>query len=249
VTQKRTSPALAVAVAVALLALVLPAAAPARIIEIGNTEGAELPAPSCPANPCQAVTRTTAYQAKVGPNRGLMAAPEHGRVVAFTVRLGDVTGRQNRYFSQRLGGAPSLAVSVLRPQGRLFHTVVATSPVRDVSRYLGRTSQFALTQSLRARRGDVIGLTVPTWAPLLQIGLGSDTSWRGSRRPPPGCNTQEAYSAQTAQQVVGARAQYRCLYQTARLSYSATLVTDAEVNPRERERERADDDEDAERRR
>ncbi len=231
---KRTILALAVAL---LAALVLPAVAPARIIEVGNTEAAELPAPSCPGNPCQAVTRTTAYQAKVGPTRGLMAVPEHGRIVAFTVRLAEVNRQQLRYFTQRLGGAPQVAVSVLRPSPRLFYTVVATSPARDVSRYLGRTSQFALNASLRARRGDVIALTVPTWAPVLQLGLGADTSWRGSRAEE--CNTQETFMSQTAQQQVGARAQNRCLYQEARLTYSATLVTDAEVNPRERSPARA----------
>ena len=230
-TQAVTLKTKLLASAAALLALlVLPAAAPARIIEIGNTEGAELPAPSCPANPCQAVTRTTAYQAKVGPTRGLMAAPEHGRIVAFTVRLAEVNPRQRAYFAERLGGAPRVAVSVLRPSPRLFYTVVATSPARDVSRHLGGTAQFALTRSLRARKGDVIALTVPTWAPVLQLGLGADTSWRGSRAEE--CNTQETFMAQTAQQEVGARAQYRCLYQEARLTYSATLVTDVEVDPR-----------------
>ena len=69
--------------------------------------------------------------------------------------------------------------------------------------------------------GDLIALTVPTWAPALQVGLTGDTSWRASRDDKK-CKDN---TTQTAQMNVGDKQVYYCLYRTARLVYTATLVT------------------------
>jgi hypothetical protein len=207
--------------------LVLPAVAPARVIEIGRAnEAEELPAPSCPNSPCFAVSRTTGYQAKVGTNRGLMKAPETGRIVAWTIRLSRPGPRQINFFNDRLGGAPSAGISVLRTGRRLYGRVTAQSPAVELMPFLGQTVQFPLEQSLPVRKGQTIALTVPTWAPALATGLPSDTSWRASRR----AGQCDDTSTQTAQSEVRALAQYRCLYQRVRLAYSATMVTDPTPN-------------------
>ena len=62
---------------------------------------------------------------------------------------------------------------------------------------------------------------MPTWAPALALGFGNDTSWRASR-PKSQCKST---SSQTTQTVVGSAVQYFCLYQTARLTFSATLIS------------------------
>ena len=62
---------------------------------------------------------------------------------------------------------------------------------------------------------------MPSWAPALALGFGNDTSWRASR-PKSQCTST---SAQTTQTQVGTVVQYYCLYQTARLTYSATLIS------------------------
>jgi hypothetical protein len=202
--------------------LLLPAVAPAKVIEVGRAnEGEELPAPSCPNSPCFAVSRTTGYQAKVGANRGLMKAPETGRIVAWTIRLSRPGPRQISFFNERLGGAPSAGISVLRTGARLYGRVVAQSPIVQLDPYLGQTVQFPLEQSLPVRKGQTIALTVPTWAPALATGLPGDTSWRASRR----AGQCDDTSTQTAQGEVRALSQYRCLYQRVRLSYAATMVT------------------------
>jgi len=67
-----------------------------------------------------------------------------------------------------------------------------------------------------------VALTIPTWAPVLGDGLPGDTSWRASR-PRGGCDDT---GRQTAQAQANQLTQYWCLYRTARLSYSATMVTD-----------------------
>src|SRR5919112_2045253 len=99
---------------VVLCALAVPGAASARVIEVGTIVGEnELPAPSCPARPCFAVSRTTGYQAKVGTNRGLMKIPADGRIVAWTIRLSRPGRSQVRFFNNRLGGAASAGITVL----------------------------------------------------------------------------------------------------------------------------------------
>ena len=210
---------------VALLAV--PGAAPARMAEVGALAGEqELPAPSCPTRPCFAVSRTTGYQAKVGPTRGLMKIPADGRIVAWTIRLSKPGRSQVRFFNNRLGGEASAGITVLKPGKRLFGRVVAQSPIVQLQPFFGQTVQFPLEQSLPAKKGQLLALTVPTWAPALATNLGGDTSWRASR-PAGECDDTET---QTAQAEVKDLAQYRCLYQRVRLTYTATLITEPKPN-------------------
>jgi len=217
---------LTLALLVCLLAL--PAAAPAKIVEIGRAnEAEELPEPSCPKSPCFAVSRTTGYQAKVGTNRGLMKVPANGRIVAWSIRLSKPGPKQIAFFNERLGGDSSAGLTILRPGKRLFGRVVAQSPLVQLQPFFGQTVQFPLEQSIAVKKGQVVALTVPTWAPALATGLGADTSWRASR-PGGACDDT---STQTAQTDLRDIVQYRCLYQKVRLSYAATLITEPEPNP------------------
>lgn len=210
--------------------LALPAVAPAKVVEIGRANDAEeLPEPSCPRSPCFAVSRTTGYQAKVGPNRGLLRVPEDGRIVAWTIRLSKPGPRQVTFFNERLGGPPAAGLAILRPGKRLFGRVVAQAPVVPLTDFLGQQVQFPLETSIAVKKNSIVALTVPTWAPALATGLGGDTSWRASR-PAGDCDDT---STQTAQTDIRDLAQYRCLYQRVRLSYSATLITDPVPNKTE----------------
>jgi hypothetical protein len=205
----------------AAVALAAPAVASAEIIELGATPPAT--PPSCPGQPCLAVSRTTGYQAKVGPTRGLMAIPKTGRLVAWSIALGNPGEQQTEFFNQRLGGEPEARITVLDPQQKLRSQVMAQGTSRKLAPYFGTAPQFALSRSLRVRKGWVVALTVPTWAPALSVGLGADTSWRASRARGDCDDTQ----AQTGQMRLEQIAQYFCLYRTARLTYSATLIPDA----------------------
>jgi hypothetical protein len=198
--------------------LVLPAPASARIVEVGKT--ADEPKPSCP-NPCLAVSRTTGYQAKVGETRGLFVVPADGRIVAWSITLGRPGPKQTKFFNDTLGGEASAGITVLRTGKKLMGRVLAQSPLQPLKDYFGETVQFPLDQTLPVKKGNVIALTVPTWAPALAVGFPSDTSWRASRA---GDKCQDTRT-QTAQTRIGSLAQYRCLYKTARLTYTATLIT------------------------
>ena len=214
---KRSAAALAAITACALL----PAGAQAKVIEIGVEGDAPL-TPACPGKPCLAVSRTTGYQAKVGTNRGLMTVPRNGRIVAWTIVLSKPSRTQVNFFNRTLGGPAQAGLAVLKVAPHLRDTVKASGPLVSLEPYFGGTAQFPLATSIAVKRGDLIGLTVPTWAPALQVGLPGDTSWRASRKK----NKCKDTSTQTAQLNVGDKATYYCLYRTARLTYGATLVTD-----------------------
>ena len=218
----RTPACIAVSVLVAAGTLGFAAPASARVLELGGAD--TMPAPSCPGDPCQAVSRTTGYQAKAGDDANLFRARANGRVVAWSIRLGEPTDAQREFFEERLGGAASAGITVIRPGPRLTGRVLSRSPVKRLTSYFGRTVQFPLVNTLHVRRGHVVALTVPTWAPALALNLGRDTSWRAARRNRPRSRCLET-GLQTAQQRVGALARFLCRYPTARLTYSVTMVT------------------------
>jgi hypothetical protein len=206
------------------LALVLPAAAPATLAEVGVIP-ATTPAtvPSCPSSPCLAVSRTTGFQVKVATERNPLSAPRAGTIVAWTITLGKPNATQIKYFNANEGGPSEAGIAILRaqPKPNLTYKLVAQSPLVKLEPYFGKTAQFALETTIPVKKGDVVALTVPSWAPALALGFGNDTSWRASR-PKAGCTST---SSQTTDTAIGTPVQYYCLYQTARLTYSATLVS------------------------
>jgi hypothetical protein len=201
--------------AAALLASAGPAQA--RIVELGKADQAAVP--TCPSSPCLAVSRTTGYQVKVGSKRGLFTVPANGRIVAWSVTLGNPNAKQIDFFDKGYGAA-SAGISVLRQGDRLYSRVVGASPVVKLQPYFGQTVQFPLETSIAVKKGYVIALTVPTWAPALTQLLDDGSSWRASRAKG-ACDDTDTQTAQTR---LRALTQYRCLYK-ARLTYGATLVT------------------------
>lgn len=210
------------AAAALILSVALPAGASAKITEMGAL--ADGVRGSCPGDArddsCQALTRATAYQAKVGPDRTLYQAPADGRIVAWTVALGKPGPKQSAYFEERYGGIAQATVVVLDDGKKLSRTVTAKAPLEKLTDYFGQVVQFPLDQALPIKKGQYVGITVPTWAPVLQLYLGSDTSWRSSRSQT-GCTD---YTTQFG--LLGKRtsAFFRCLYRTARITYSATFI-------------------------
>src|SRR5271163_4137710 len=168
---RRTS---TVFLASALLGLLLPAGAPATLSEVGL-----LPAttpetvPSCPTSPCLAVSRTTGFQVKVTTNHNPLAAPRNGTIVAWTIMLGKPNATQIKFFNANEGGVSEAAIAVLRPQTNpnLTYKLVAQSPPVKLQPYFGKTAQFPLATTIAVKKGDVIALSVPSWAPALALGF------------------------------------------------------------------------------
>ncbi len=218
---KRTYAAILASLA---LILALPAVAPATLTEVGVIP-ATTPetVPSCPASPCLAVSRTTGFQVKVATNTTLMSAPKAGSIVAWTITLGRPNATQVKFFNANEGGPAEAGIAILRAEKKpnLTWKLVASSPTVKLEKYFGKTAQFPLETTIKVKKGDIVALTVPTWAPALALGFGKDTSWRASREKKQ-CSSTSSQSTQTS---IGSAVQYFCLYQTARLTYSATLVS------------------------
>jgi len=211
-----------------LCALAVAPAASARVIELG--EGATPTAkPSCPAGgstDCQAVGRVTGYMGRSGDKKDPFIVPRGGKIIAFTIALGNPTAKERAFFTDLYGGPPQVRISVLRAgrtrRTRLTHRLLRQSDRFRVDRYFGSSPTFVFDQPLKVSRGNRIALTVPTWTPSLALGLGRANWWRSSRRKGSCSNV----SQRAQQQFLNGTRNYGCTYFTARLTYSVTYVPD-----------------------
>jgi hypothetical protein len=202
-----------------IMALAVPSAGLATLTEVGQAPGTS--APSCPGNPCLAVSRTTGFQAKLGTARALFTIPRNGTIVAWTITLGKPNAKQIAFFNANEGGPAMAGIAVMRGGPHLTFRLLAQSPLVALQPFFGQTAQFPLANTIPVLKGQVVALTVPSWAPALALGFGNDTSWRASR-PRNKCSDTTTQTVHTTPESVK---QYFCLYRTARLTYSATLIS------------------------
>jgi hypothetical protein len=221
---KRFSPV--VLAVVAALAAIVPAGAGATVLEIGATT-TPLASPTCPPNVSKAnctiiLTETTALQTASDGLAYPTTITRPGRIVAFTLGLAKLSKTDIAGLDSSYGGTSQVAITVLRPGKSRFFTVTAEqSPAIHVQPWFGHVVQFPLSTTLPVKAGDVVALTVPTWAPVLTINLPRrQFQYRASRAS--GC---ASFNIQTAQLTIGSMAQYRCFYVATRVEYTATEVT------------------------
>jgi hypothetical protein len=227
-------PLLASAVACVALAL-LPAGASAQMIEIGATTS-PLIAPQCPpgvtpANCTIVLTQVTALETARDGVAYPTTITKAGEIVAFSLGVSGLSSKAAtvksdiQFLNGAYGGAAQAQLTVLRPRGRRsMHgwAVAAQSPALQLLPYLGQVVEFPLTTPLPVVPGEVLGLTVPTWAPVLTFNLApSQFTYRQSRK----AKCTSAPASAEAQVMVGQRAQYQCSYAGTRVEYSATEIT------------------------
>ncbi|MGH2939215.1 MAG: hypothetical protein ACRDPE_13975 [Solirubrobacterales bacterium] len=225
----RTSRAAFALAAAALAVIALAAVATAAGVEkttvtLGATS--EMPDPSCPNMPCQAVGSVTGFQVSTDQNQSPFLVKTDGTIKSWTLTLAQPTNSQRSFFNGFFGTPPEARLAILR-------AVPGTNPprynlrrqgaVKVLSPFLGQTVKFGA--SLKVERGDVIGVTVPTWAPMFSQELSADNVWRASREAGACTNSTDIRQGQP-QEELGKRATYGCKYSTARLLYTATLVAD-----------------------
>jgi hypothetical protein len=198
-------------------------AAPGRTTVILGQTATE-PDPSCPDLPCQAVGSVTGFQVNNGQTRLPFTVPHDGTIKAWTLTLAQPTNSQRTFFNGFFGTPPQARLAILR-------RVPGTNPprynlrrqgsVKVLSPYLGQTVKFSA--DLKVEQGDIVGLTVPTWAPTFAQDLTTTNVWRASREEG-ACKNATDIRQGEPQEKVGTRRTYGCKYTTARLLYTAMLV-------------------------
>jgi hypothetical protein len=213
--------------------------APARVLVLGQT--AETPPPTCPGKivngveviPCRVEGHVTGFQAMAGGVAAPYEAPFDGKVVAWSITLARPSKTETKtttdeiaYFNDFLGRPAEARIGVLRPvedSKPPKFTLVRQSPLQILNPYFGGKVIFALEHPLTVLQGQVVALTVPTWAPMFAFNVSGENTWRGSRLPDH-CSNRADIQAGHPQQGVGKTKTYGCYYSNARLLYSATLV-------------------------
>ena len=211
--------------AVATFAAVsVPASADAAVVELGATK-TPLVAPTCPpgvtaANCTIILTQVTALETIRDGIAYPTTVKKAGSIVAFTVGLSrlstDKTTAHNdiHFLDQTYGGTTRASVTVLRRSGAKKNfkwTVVgrARYPPAALPRPGGPVPAAA---SLPVKAGDVVGLTVPTWAPVLSIQLpAAKFAYRQSRArncaaPPTSTRRRRSKATATTSATTPARA-------------------------------------------
>lgn len=209
---------------IALAAVAGAAGVEKTTVTLGATS--ETPDPSCPNMPCQAVGSVTGFQVSTEQNQSPFLVRTDGTIKSWTLTLAQPTNSQRSFFNGFFGTPPEARLAILRK-------VPGTNPprynlrrqgaVKVLSPYLGQTVKFGA--SLKVERGDIIGVTVPTWAPMFSQELSAENVWRASREAGACTNSTDIRQGQP-QEEPGKRATYGCKYSTARLLYTATLVAD-----------------------
>ncbi len=210
----------------ATLAAVLagPSAAkvPSTQVVLGQTS--TVPDPSCPGLPCQAIGSVTGFQVSNGQTRSPFIVPHSGTIRAWTLTLAQPTNKQRSFFNGFFGTPPEARLSILRRipgTNPPRYNLRSQGSVKVLTPYLGQTVKFGA--SLEVEKGDIVAVTVPTWAPAFAQELPSNEVWRASRAPGTCTNSTDIRQGEPLEKV-GTRATFGCKYSTARLLYTATLV-------------------------
>ena len=217
--------ALAATSLAAMTALTIGAGAakvPSTTVILGQTS--TVPDPSCPGLPCQAIGSVTGFQVSNGQTRSPFLVPHDGTIKSWTLTLAQPTNKQRSFFNGFFGTPPQARLAILR-------RIPGTNPpryglrsqgsIKVLTPYLGQTVKFG--SSLKVEKGDIVGLTVPTWAPAFAQELPANNVWRASREAGQ-CTNSTAIRQGEPLEKLNRRADFGCKYSTARLLYTATLV-------------------------
>lgn len=175
---------------VSLLAASGTRAASAQRVDLG-AENLERLTPNCGRNfnrDCVAEGKVTIFQSKSKGYSGRpFVVPFKGKLVSWSISLAAVTRKaitigtgeeavvhsaQKPFFDDIFGAPASARVAVLKQvekkaKGAPQFKLVRQTPVEILNPYFGTTVTFALTKPLNVVKGQVIALTVPTWAPAM----------------------------------------------------------------------------------
>lgn len=216
---------------------------------------------------CTVEGKITAFQSLSAryPGRNFVV-PFNGKLVAWSISLSrptrvdvDSNGAQLPFFNALFGTPSQAGVSILRQvekrkKGGPKFKLVRKSEVKILNPYFGSKVTFAVEPPLNVFEGNVVALTIPTWAPALwkpkacnstafEPGILNPVAcdraeesftWRGSRVPqddPPTCgltdasgNITDQLEKSAPQTRINSTRRYGCYYGSNVLLYSALIV-------------------------
>ncbi len=208
------------------------------MVVLGKTSST--PKPACPAKDkviggqtivvreCLAVGRATVFQSLAGDTVKPFLVPFDGKIVSWSITLSKPTMKERKFFASIFGSPSEARIAVLRKvpnEKPPVYKLVRQSPAQELNGYFGQTPTFVLDHPLNAVAGQVIGLTLPTWAPSWTGPvLSANNSWRASRQSDK-CTDKYVSKGLTHPQVkIGSKRQYGCYFTNSRFIYTATLV-------------------------
>ncbi len=228
------------AACMAVLGVIAVSSAGARDAQVlGKTK--RTPSPDCPADtmrdPCEGVGSVTGFPLLAGGEKRPMYVRETGKLVAWAIDLSKPKKSQREFFgdlfqSDRFGRKPTARIAVIKHGKRRRYKLVRQSPVVSLSGALGRKQVFTLDKPLRVRKGQVVALTVPTWASNFASHISErKNKWRASRsrrncapRSSDEADVRRFARNSRPQQKLGSVRGYGCDYTSARLLYWAYFV-------------------------
>jgi hypothetical protein len=193
--------AVACALLVVLVAICWPGdagSAPLRTITLGQT--ATTPKPTCPGKivngieeiPCRVEGNVTGFQTMAEGVADPYVVPFDGKVVSWSITLSRPSRSESKttedevsFFNDFLGKPSEARIAILRPvEGSKppKYVLARQSPLIVLNPYFGSKVIFALEHPLTVLRGQVVALTVPTWAPMFAFNLSEDNTSLGIRQ-------------------------------------------------------------------
>lgn len=206
-------------------------------------EPSNKPQADCPEEPCRATGKMSGFQVqqlKTADGTTVTKFPtrvgvRNGWLVAFSLTMGAPNAEQRQFFNQLWGKPAEARISIFQPEPsagdrknkKQRYSLHNQSSVWDVRPWFGKKKAwFVPKKRIHVVKGDVIGLTLPTWAPVLATDLRKRERWRSSRKPDH-CDELER---DRARENIGEITKFQCLHSTARILFTALVVKQTPEN-------------------
>jgi hypothetical protein len=190
---------------------------------LGNTKNT--PNPSCPRN-CLATGSVTAFQREANGKSNPFRVKEAGKLVAWAIDLSRPNKEQREFFGKffehpSFGKAPTAGISVIKRTGGRKYKLKRHSEIVTLGSELGQKQTFTLASPLAIDKGDIVALTLPTWAPNFRGGLNREKNAFRASRSSKKCSGNKNIKNGSPHRQVGSERVYGCDYQGSRLLYWA----------------------------
>jgi hypothetical protein len=205
-------------------------------------EPSNKPQADCPDEPCRATGKMSGFQVqelKQADGKTVTKFPtrvgiRNGWLVAFSLTLGSPNAEQRQFFNQLWGKPAEARISIFDPEPsagdrknrKQRYVLHNQSMVWDVRSWFGKKAWFVPKKRMHVTKGSVIGLTLPTWAPVLATDLRKRERWRSSRKP----NQCDELERDRARETIGEITKFQCLHSTARILFTALVVKQTAEN-------------------